>query len=158
MLKGDVQALEVLADENDIDVFVASARYHRADWPQVGIQPKGFPQANVHRPEAAPHGRGERALEGKLGALDALEERSGKGIALIFNCGDAALLLIPLERRAEGIEDVNDSIGDFWADSVAWDQSCRNTGELLLSHGVGPLGGIRIGKHQRPLCPHSALV
>ena len=106
---------------------------------KLAYSPKASRRRTFTDRKPPPHGRGERALEGKLGAFDALEERWGKGIARTFNCGHAALLLIPIERRAESIEDVNlgplDNILRQLRRTIANDVVAKSFGNIeLLGH------------------------
>src|SRR4051795_6769158 len=119
VFKGDIKALEVLAHEDDVNVFEAPPRDHGARRPQVGIEPEGLPQADVDGAEAAPDGRGQRTLQGELGSLDAVQGGLGERIASVLDAGHASKLLISGEWSAKGVEDLHDRLCNLRTNSIA---------------------------------------
>ncbi len=71
----DIQALEVLAHHDQIDVVVASARDQRLGRPHIGVELELLPQTHVRRAET-PADRGfQRTLERQLGAAHTRQRR-----------------------------------------------------------------------------------
>ena len=74
VLDAGVEVLGVLADDHEVDVLVARVEpAHRARRTQVRVQPQLLAERDVGAPEPPADGRGDRALEGYLVALDRLE-------------------------------------------------------------------------------------
>jgi hypothetical protein len=104
VLPGDVEALEVFAHEDDVDVFIAPAGHEGARWPQVGIQAELLAQPHVHRAEASADRRGERTLEREAGAANALEEHRRQRVVVLRDRRHATLVALPREWRAGRVE------------------------------------------------------
>src|SRR5690606_12863711 len=132
LLQAYVETLEVLANEHDVDVVVATARNQVLGGTHVGVERELLPQRDVHRPETAAHRRGERALERQSGAPDAVECCLRQRIAGGFNRCDTAELAIPVELEAGRLQDANRGCGDLRADSVTGDQGHVNAHSWLF--------------------------
>ena len=83
MLVTHVEAFDVLAAQNQVDVFETPARHQRLCRPQVGIELELFPQTHIGRAIAAARWGFQWSLERKSGALDRvqrdLRQRIAKG-------------------------------------------------------------------------------
>ena len=132
MFEGDIEALDVLADQDEIYVFVATAGNHGLDRSQIGIKLELLSQANVDGAESAADRRRQWPLQRQPGAPDAVDEGSRQWIAATADAGHAALLKIPFERRSQRIEHTRYGFRDFGTDAVAGYQGCWN----FFGHGA----------------------
>lgn len=132
VLDARVLALGVLADQDGVDVVVGGlVAGDGAAGPQVGEEVEGAAQGQVERDVALADGRGERALEGDLVALDALNRRvRDGGLAVLEDRRDIDRL--PRDGRLGRGEDVLDGLRDLGADTVALDQTDREVAVLVL--------------------------
>lgn len=132
VLDARVLALGVLADQDGVDVVVGGlVAGDGAAGPQVGEEVEGAAQGQVERDVALADGRGERALEGDLVALDALNRRVRDGrLAVLEDRRDVDGL--PRDGRLGRGEDVLDGLRDLGADTVALDQTDREVAVLVL--------------------------
>ncbi len=123
---GEVEAFDVFADEDEVDVLEASAgddALHRA---HVGEQAEFFAQAHVDGAKAAADGGGEGAFEGEAGAADGGEQLGRQGVAVFLDGGHAAVVALPGEGGAGGFQDLDHRGDDFGADAVAGDEGGGN--------------------------------
>lgn len=147
MFEGDVEAFEVFADDDEVDIFVAAAGDHRAGGAKVGVEVEFLAQADVDGAEAAADGGCERAFEGEAGAADAGKGCFGQRISAGGDRGHAAELDVPREGAAEGFEDIDGGLDDFGADAVTRDEGGGDLGSGFARHGglLAARGVVRCG-------------
>ena len=126
VLVADVQAFEILAHHHQVDVVEAAARNQRARRTQVCVQLELLAQAHVRGAVAAARRRLERALQGQACAPDAVDGVGRQRIARGLDALEAGDLPVPLERRAERLQDGERGVDDFGTDSVPGDQRGGN--------------------------------
>src|SRR5204863_3702573 len=139
----------------------ASARDHRLRGADVGVQLEHLAQRDVDGAVAVAHRRGKRPLEAQLGAADRVERRVGERRAGVLDAGHAAQLLVPVERGAEGAEDVERGLRDLGTDAVAADQGggapahgspgvSALTARVSAVHGLSPSPRAMVRHSTRP--------
>lgn len=123
VLDAGVLALGVLADEDGVDVVVGGlVSLDALAGTHVGEQVEGPSEGQVERDVALADGRGERALEGDIVALDGVDGLLGNdGLALGVEAGGDVDRL-PLDGHVGGRVDVLDRLCDLRANAVALDQ------------------------------------
>jgi hypothetical protein len=126
VLEADVEALEVLPDQDEIDVVVAPAGHDRADRAQVGVKLELLAQAHVHRSVPAAHRRGERALQRHPGAADAVQCGLRQRISAFLDRRHPALLRFPREGHPQRVEDLHGRADDLRTDPVTGDEGGRD--------------------------------
>ena len=126
VLEARVEALGVLADQDDVDVVVATAGNDVAPRPHVGVEVEGLAERDVDRAIPFADRRLERTLEREVRALDRLERLVRHRRALLGDAGRAGDLSIPVEVGAGGVEDRERCFGDVGTDSVTGNQSAGN--------------------------------
>ena len=158
----DVQPFGVLADDDEIDAFVAAPGDDCLRRPHVGVQLEHLAQGDVDGAVAVAHRRGERSLEAQLGAADRVERRVGERRAGVLDAGHPAQLLVPIERRAEGAQHVERRLRDLGTDAVAADQRRRApahgspgvsalTARVRAVHGSSPSPRATVRHSTRPV-------
>src|SRR6185503_13797766 len=95
MLEANIEAFEILADEDEIDILEAAARYDGAYRPNIGIKPEFLAQPHVDRAIAAADRRGQRAFQRKARAADAVERVLGQRIATLGERGHSGRFFFP---------------------------------------------------------------
>ena len=131
VLVADVQALEVLAHHQQVDVVEAAAGNDGARRAHVGEELELLAQAHVGAAVAAARGRLQRALERQARLADRIERGLGQRVAGGLHAAEAGDLGIPLEGRAQGVERGQGGVHDLGADAVAGDQGGRDAGGHL---------------------------
>ena len=126
MLVPDVQALEIFAHHDEIDVVEAAARNQGSRWPEIGVQLEFLAQAHIGRSITAP-GRGlERALQGEPRAADARDGLGGEGILGDLHALESSGLPFPLKGRSERIQSCEDRLDDLGTDAVSGNEGGGN--------------------------------
>ena len=126
VLVADVQALEVLAHHDQVDLVEAAARHEGARRTQVGVQLELLAQAHVGGAVAAARGGLERPLERQTRAPNAVDGLRRQRIARGLDACQPRRLPVPLEGRAERIERSQRGVDDLGADAVAGNQRGGN--------------------------------
>ena len=130
---GNVKALEILADQDDIDIFVA-AWNDGFRGPHIGKEIKLFAHPYCRRPVALGQRRRKRPLERKAGTPDACERLLGQRISLCLEARQASELPVPLKRRAESRKDFNGGFHDLRSDAIARNQGNGDQAFILRAH------------------------
>ena len=125
MLETDIQALQVLSNEDNVNVLVAPAGKNRTHRTKIRIQAERFAQPDVHRTKSSTDRRRQGALQRKPRAADALQQGVGQWIAGFLDRGHAALMRFPYKGRTEPIEDLHDGRANFRPDAITRNQGCR---------------------------------
>ena len=73
VFEGDVEAFEVFAHQDQVDIVEAAARDQRLRGAKVGVKQELFPQPDVDGAEAAADRRCQRAFQRQLVAADAVQ-------------------------------------------------------------------------------------
>jgi hypothetical protein len=151
VLVADVQAFEVLAHHDQIDLVKATAGNDRARRAQVGVELELLAQAHVGRTVAPARGRLQRALQRQARAPDALQRGRRQRVAGGLDAAEAGDLAVPVERRLQRIERGQGGVDDLFADPVTGDERGGNAGGgSRLGHGRIPcLGAV----NRRPSLP-----
>ncbi len=126
VLVSDVQALEIFAHDNEVDVVEAAAGDESSRRPQIGIELELLAQPHIRRSITAGGRSLQRPFERQPRALDAVDGLGRKGITGRSHAFQAGGLPIPLKRRAESLQHREGGIHDFGADPVSRDQGGRN--------------------------------
>src|SRR6266508_548791 len=119
-----VEILGVLADDDEVDLFVSRADAGVAlAGPDLSVEVECLAQRHVHRAEACAYGSRDRPLERDAVSLDRVEGVVRQGIAaeLLHDIG-AGLLDVPLELGAARLEHAPGRLGELRARPVAGDQ------------------------------------
>jgi hypothetical protein len=131
VLDAGVEIFRVLADDDEVDVFVARVEpLHRPGRTDVGVEPEGLTKGDVDAPEALAHRRGDRALEGDLVLPDRLEDVLRQRRPVLADDRFARVDGLPFESDARGIEDAAGCLRQLRSDAVA-----RNEGDAV-GHAV----------------------
>ena len=138
MLVPDVQAFQVFAHHDEVDIVEAPTGNDGLGWPQVGVQLEFFAQSNVGRAIASARGRFQRPLERKARAANAVEGGLWQRVPGLFDAFETRNLSVPGERRLEGVQGGQRGIDDLRTNAVAGDQGGRDQG----GHGIGPGKGV----------------
>src|SRR5215212_2621374 len=112
MFDASVQIFSVLAEGDD--VYVLEGQIYARQAPggaDVGVEIQLCPKRHVHRTEAFPHWRRQRALDGYLVAPDRLQNVLRQGGALLVYNLLASLDLFPLDACVESIDDLTSRPG-----------------------------------------------
>jgi len=127
-----VEALGVLADDDQVDAFVSGLDAgHGADGADGGVEVELLAQLHVNALEALADGRGDGALEGDLVGLDGGERPLGQDVVVpLVEGGGAGGELDPVDGQTRGVDDAAGGGGDLRADAVAGDHDDR----VLLGH------------------------
>ena len=123
---GEVEAFDVLAHEDEVDVFESSAGddgFHRAD---VGEEAELFAQAHVDGAKAPADRRRQGAFEGEAGAAHGRQHFGRQGVAVFLDGGHAAVVALPGEGVAGGFQDLDNRGDDLGADAVSGDEGGGN--------------------------------
>lgn len=122
VLDAGVLALGVLTDEDGVDVVVGGlVSLDALAGTHVGEEVEGPSEGEVERDVTLADGRGERALEGDVVALDGVDGLVGDdGLAVLEGGGDVDRL--PLDGHVGGGVDVLDGLRDLRSNAVALDQ------------------------------------
>ena len=100
-LNAGIQVLGVLANDDQVDVVIASASTRNRDnGTQAHIQIEALTKGNVHAAEASSHRSGNRALNGNLVALYGFDGALGKRGSLGFHKMSASLGNLPVDVGA----------------------------------------------------------
>src|SRR5690606_36460475 len=123
-LDARVQVFGVFADDDEVDVRVfevgADALVGLAGT-HTGVKAEFLSEVDVDAAEALTDGRGNGGLEGHLVGLDRLEHALGD-LALGLDDFDAALLHVPIDLHAGGIDALAGGFGNFRTNTVTGDQ------------------------------------
>jgi hypothetical protein len=129
MLEAHVEALEVLAHEDEVDVLETPAGDERARRPQVGEEGEFLAKAHVGRAEASAHGRGERPFQREARVADALDGGRGQRVLVLVEPGHAGEVGFPYERSADRLQHLERGVAHLRADAVAGNEG---RGDFLL--------------------------
>ena len=122
-LDARVEILDVLADHHEVDV--AARRGHAGvglRGPEIRVEVELLAQRDVHRAEAGPELRRERALQRDAVAAHGLERILGEGRAVLRHRGHADVVDIPLDLHAGRFDGTACGLDDFRARAVARDE------------------------------------
>src|SRR5207302_7346952 len=127
-LDAGVQVLRVLANDDQIDVVVATAnpRIPLAG-PHQRVEVEGLAQCDVDASDALADRRGQRAFDCHLVAPDRLEDVRGHGIPELLHDPEPGVAHLPLDVDAGGIDDATRRGADLRADSITGNQRDRVT-------------------------------
>ena len=128
MFEADIEAFEVLADENEVDVLIAAALHDRLAGADIGVEVEFGAERDVDRAEPAADRRGQGSLQREAGLADARERLGRQRLSVLFDRGQASEMDVPVERRACRLQDADHGLGDFGADTIAGDERGGKTG------------------------------
>ena len=125
VLDARVEALGVLADDDDIDAGVARLdALHRADRTHRGVEVERLAKQHIDRAEPRPDGSRAWALERDAVLADEVERGLRKQLLLArLDRGLACVRHRPAQVGARGIEHAARRIGDFGTNSITGDQN-----------------------------------
>ena len=126
MLVTDVQALEVFAHHDEVDVVEAAARNQCAGGAEIRVQLEFLAQPDVGRSIAASGGGLERTLQREACPADARDRLRRKRVSRGLDAFQSGGLAIPLEGRAERIEGREYGVDDFGTNAVPGNQGGGN--------------------------------
>ena len=115
----DVEPFCVLANQDQIHVFVATSRNDRSRRSDVRVEVELPAQRHIDRPEPLTDRSGERSLQHDPVLAHAFQRRVGQRVARLFQRRHPAELAIPLDTYAGGIEHPQRGLGDLRTDPVA---------------------------------------
>ncbi len=123
MLQAGIEVLGVLADDDQVDVFVASLQAGQAaDRAQVGVKFKGLTESHVQAAVPLGHGCGHGAFQSDAGAPDGLQP-IGASEVLSAAFGDRlGGHFLPVEAHAGGFHYLPRGSRHFGADTVPGNQ------------------------------------
>src|SRR5256886_12062540 len=160
-IEADVHPLGVLADDDEIDVGVATTGHDRLDRADVGIQLELLAQRHVYGPITVADGRGQRALQRQARAPNRVHRGVGEGGPRLLHRAHPAVLLVPVERDPEGVEHLQGHLGDLGPDAITGDEGRLTrhgspgvrlfTARVSAVHGSSPSPRATVRKPTRPV-------
>ncbi len=136
VLDAGVQVLGVLADDDQVDVFVAGLdATHRLGGPQVGVQAERLAEPDIDAPEPGTDRRRDRTLQPDPGPSHGFEDVVRKRRPVLLDRGLAGHHRLPFEADAGRIEHAGGRLRQLRPDAVAGDQGDSvGHGPIVATH------------------------
>ena len=109
----------------------------------AGVEVERLAEVDVDAAEAGADGRGDRGLEGHLGAAARFDHAVGDRGAELGHDVDAGLLLVPVDRDAGGLDAHLGGLGQLRPDAVAADERHFVRHRCCISRGCSARRGPR---------------
>src|SRR5262249_33835938 len=123
VLQAAVEILRVLPDDYNIDIVKAARDAgHVRDRAKVRVEIERFTQPYVDRGKALADGRSDGPFQRDTVAADRFQDAFRQRISFALLGLAPHDLLLERERRARGLEDRDDGVGDLRPDAVPFDQ------------------------------------
>ncbi len=152
-LAAEVEVLGVLADDHEVDRRLREEGPDAAidlAGPDAGIEVEGLPEVDVHAPESGADRRGDRCLEGHLGAPARLDHAVGDGRSELGHDIDAGILLVPADGDTRRLDAQLRGFGELRPDTVAADERHFIRHQFCISPGIR--GACATSAPPRPIC------
>ena len=137
MLKPGVKALRILADYDQIHIWIASGNVRQILYrPKVCVKLKLFSQLNIDAGKSATDWRSHRTLQRDARSLNGFSQLFGNVFVIFFKRFRARLKTFPLELQTSSFENTHSRPSDLRTDTVArneCDLVSHNQNRLLAS-------------------------
>lgn len=121
MLKASVLALGVLANDDNVDIVVASGEAGEIKTMDEGsVEIEVLAQEDIEGADASADGGSEATLETNLVLLDGLDDLRWDGVHVAVD-----MVLFKIKRGVHRVHDLFDGAGDEWTDSITRNESDR---------------------------------